>query len=36
MHDIGKIGTPDAVLKKPGKLDAEEWRIMQQHAEIGA
>lgn len=36
MHDIGKIGTPDAVLKKPGKLDAEEWRIMQQHAAIGA
>ena len=36
MHDIGKIGTPDAVLKKPGKLDAEEWKIMQQHAAIGA
>lgn len=36
MHDIGKIGTPDAVLKKPGKLDAQEWEIMQQHAAIGA
>lgn len=36
MHDIGKIGTPDAVLKKPGKLDPKEWEIMQQHAAIGA
>jgi putative two-component system response regulator len=31
MHDIGKIGTPDAILKKPGKLDEHEWAIMQQH-----
>lgn len=31
MHDVGKIGTPDAILKKPGKLDAEEWKVMQQH-----
>ena len=36
MHDVGKIGIPDAVLQKPGKLDAEEWAIMQRHAEIGA
>ncbi|QSX30666.1 response regulator [Shewanella cyperi] len=36
MHDIGKIGTPDAVLKKPAKLEADEWQVMQQHAEIGA
>ncbi|MBV2236031.1 MAG: response regulator [Sterolibacterium sp.] len=36
MHDVGKIGTPDAILKKPGKLEADEWRIMQQHAAIGA
>lgn len=36
MHDIGKIGIPDSVLKKPTKLDEEEWRIMQQHAVIGA
>ncbi len=36
MHDIGKIGTPDAVLLSPGKLSAEEWQIMQQHVAIGA
>ncbi len=36
MHDIGKIGIPDRVLLKPGKLDAEEWAIMQKHVEYGA
>jgi putative two-component system response regulator len=36
MHDIGKIGIPDAVLLKPGKLDPSEWSIMKQHAMIGA
>ena len=36
MHDIGKIGIPDAVLRKPGKLDGEEWKIMQSHCQIGA
>lgn len=36
MHDIGKIGIPDAVLQKPGKLNPEEWAVMQQHARIGA
>ncbi|WP_348698441.1 two-component system response regulator [Duganella fentianensis] len=36
MHDIGKIGIPDAVLLKPGKLDADEWKIMQGHVDIGA
>ncbi|MDT8992296.1 response regulator [Curvibacter sp. APW13] len=36
MHDIGKIGVPDYVLLKPGRLDTEEWRLMQQHAAIGA
>lgn len=36
MHDIGKIGIPDSVLLKPGKLDAEEWAIMQKHTDYGA
>ena len=36
MHDVGKIGIPDAILQKPGKLDAEEWQIMRTHAQIGA
>ncbi|MBW3697768.1 two-component system response regulator [Vibrio sp. T187] len=35
MHDIGKIGIPDAVLLKPGKLDADEWSVMQTHVNIG-
>ncbi|MDQ2988873.1 MAG: DUF3369 domain-containing protein [Pseudomonadota bacterium] len=35
MHDIGKIATPDAVLLKPGKLDAAEWEIMKQHPNVG-
>jgi len=35
MHDIGKIGIPDNVLLKPGKLDADEWKIMQTHVNIG-
>ena len=35
MHDIGKIAIPDRVLLKPGKLDQEEWRIMQTHVECG-
>ncbi|UTY57753.1 HD domain-containing phosphohydrolase [Massilia sp. erpn] len=36
MHDVGKIGIPDRILQKPGKLDADEWKIMQSHAAIGA
>ncbi|MCS7100498.1 MAG: response regulator [Burkholderiaceae bacterium] len=36
MHDIGKIGIPDAVLLKPGKLDDAQWAIMRRHPEIGA
>jgi CHASE2 domain-containing sensor protein len=31
LHDVGKIGVPDSVLLKPGKLDASEWKIMQEH-----
>jgi putative two-component system response regulator len=36
MHDVGKIGIPDKILLKPGKLDPDEWEIMKQHATIGA
>jgi putative two-component system response regulator len=35
MHDVGKIGIPDRILRKPGPLDADEWKIMQSHATIG-
>jgi putative two-component system response regulator len=35
MHDIGKVGTPDGVLLKPGRLTPEEFEIMKQHARIG-
>ena len=35
MHDTGKIGIPDAILKKPGKLDSNEWQIMKTHAQLG-
>ncbi|MBF0379657.1 MAG: response regulator [Magnetococcales bacterium] len=35
MHDIGKIGIPDNILLKPGKLDRDEWQIMQTHTDIG-
>jgi len=35
LHDIGKIGIPDRILLKPGRLDAEEHEIMQQHVELG-
>jgi len=36
LHDIGKIGIPDAILHKNGKLKASEWKMMKQHCEIGA
>ena len=36
MHDVGKIGIPDRILLKPGKLDPDEWEIMKQHTTIGA
>lgn len=35
-HDIGKVGIPDEILKKPGKLTADEWVIMRTHTTIGA
>ncbi|MDH3354083.1 MAG: HD domain-containing protein [Chromatiales bacterium] len=35
LHDIGKVGIPDRILLKPGKLDAEEFTIMKTHAELG-
>jgi putative two-component system response regulator len=35
LHDIGKIGIPDAILNKPGKLTDEEYAVMKTHAQIG-
>jgi diguanylate cyclase (GGDEF)-like protein/putative nucleotidyltransferase with HDIG domain len=36
LHDIGKLGVPDVILKKPGGLDADEFRIVQTHPVVGA
>ena len=35
LHDIGKLGIPDSILLKPGKLDEHEWEVMRQHTVIG-
>ena len=35
LHDVGKIGIPDAILKKPGKLTLEEFKVIQTHPKIG-
>jgi putative two-component system response regulator len=36
LHDIGKVGIPDAILLKPGPLSAEEWTVMRTHARLGS
>ena len=36
MHDIGKVGIPDHILLKPGKLTSDEWTVMKTHAKLGS
>lgn len=36
LHDVGKLAIPEQILCKPARLDPDEWRIMQTHAEVGA
>jgi HD-GYP domain-containing protein (c-di-GMP phosphodiesterase class II) len=35
LHDLGKVGIPDAILRKPGKLDPDEYALMKKHPEYG-
>ncbi len=35
LHDVGKLGVPDAILLKPGPLTADEWKLMNAHDRIG-
>jgi putative two-component system response regulator len=35
MHDTGKLGVPQAILRKPGPLDAQEWAVMRTHPQVG-
>src|SRR5258708_38215201 len=35
LHDIGKMGIPDSILRKPGRLDADEYALMKKHPEYG-
>ena len=35
MHDVGKLGIPEKILNKPGKLDDEEWKLMREHPNLG-
>ena len=36
LHDVGKVAVPQEILDKPGRLDADEWRQMERHPEVGA
>jgi len=36
LHDVGKIGIPDAILSKPGPLNRDEWTVMRTHPVVGA
>jgi putative two-component system response regulator len=36
VHDVGKIGVPDSILRKPGALDDDEWEVMKAHTTVGA